>query len=149
MASRTTERSMANDASKQPVLLSGGNPQIPKGYGEAPVQAYLDAVPGWKRRVCRRLDALITQAIPDVKKAVKWNTPLYGVEEHHYVAGYHCMTKYVKVSFFQGAHRDPVPPGKSKQAHIRYLDIHEQDELDEVQFKTWVQQAAQLPGEKM
>ncbi|MET0183459.1 MAG: DUF1801 domain-containing protein [Caulobacterales bacterium] len=131
-----------------PVLLSGGNPQIPKGYGDAPVQAYIAAAPGWKREVATRLDALITKAVPGVKKAVKWNTPLYGVEEGVWFLGYHCFTNYVKVSFFAGASLHPQPPGKSKQAHVRYYDVRE-GALDEKQFAAWVKQASKLPGEKM
>lgn len=133
----------------QPVLLSGGNPQIAKGYGEAPVQAYIAAMPGWKSALGTRLDALITNAVPGVRKAVKWNSPLYGVEDNHWFLGIHVFAKYVKVAFFRGASLDPVPPGTSKQKEVRYLDIREDDELDEAQFTAWVKQAAALPGEKM
>ena len=133
----------------RPRLLSGGNPQIPKGYGDAPVQAYIAAMPGWKQDVGRRLDALITGALPEVRKAVKWNSPFYGVEEGVWFLGFHCMTKYVKVAFFRGAALDPVPPGPSKQAEVRYLDIRETDRIDEAQFVAWVRQAAELPGERM
>jgi len=135
--------------SEQPKLLSGGNPQIAKGYGDAPVQAYIDAAPGWKQDVCRRIDALIIAAVPRVLKAVKWNTPLYGVREHHYFIGYHCFTKYVKVTFMQGAQLDPLPPGASKQKDVRYLDVREDDDFDEKQFVQWVKAANKLPGEKM
>jgi hypothetical protein len=133
----------------KPKLLSGGNPQIAKGYGDAPVQAYIDAMPGWKRDVGRRLDALITRTVPGVRKAVKWNSPLYGVEDGVWFLGLHCFTKYVKVAFFRGASLRPVPPGTSKQKHVRYFDIHEDDQLDRAQFAAWVKQAAALPGEKM
>ncbi|CAN7447154.1 DUF1801 domain-containing protein [Bosea sp. LjRoot90] len=133
----------------QPVLLSGGNPQIAKGYGEEPVQAYIAAMPGWKSALGARLDALITSSVPDVRKAVKWNSPLYGVEEGHWFLGIHVFAKYVKVAFFRGASLDPVPPGTSKQKEVRYLDIREDDELDEARFTAWVKQAAALPGEKM
>ncbi|MBY4898901.1 DUF1801 domain-containing protein [Cupriavidus sp. AU9028] len=133
----------------KPRLLAGGNPQIPKGHGDAPVQAYIDAMPGWKSALGRRIDALITEAVPGVRKAVKWNSPLYGMEEQHWFLGIHCMTRYVKVAFFRGAELDPVPPGKSKQQHVRYLDIHEDDAFDEAQFTRWVKQASRLPGEKM
>jgi hypothetical protein len=133
----------------KPKLLSGGNPQIPKGYGDAPVQAYLAAMPGWKRDVGVRLDALIVRALPGVAKAVKWNTPLYGVDGESWFMSYHCFDRYVKVAFFRGASLDPVPPGASKQEHVRYLDIHEDDELDEARFIEWVRQASRLPGEKM
>lgn len=131
------------------VLLSGGNPQIPMGYGDAVVEAYLAAMPGWKQRVGRQLDAIITRTVPSVLKAVKWNTPMYGVEEHHYFLGFHCLTKYVKVSFMRGAELVPMPPGTSKQAAVRYLDIYEADTIDEAQFADWVQQASFLPGDKL
>lgn len=134
---------------RQPVLLSGGNPQIAKGYGEEPVQAYIAAMPGWKSPLGARLDALITSAIPGVRKAVKWNSPLYGMEDNYWFLGIHVFAKYVKVAFFRGAGLDPLPPGPSKQKEVRYLDIREDDELDEAQFTAWVKQAAALPGEKM
>lgn len=132
-----------------PVLLSGGNPRIPKGYGDAPVQAYIAAMPGWKSDVGRRLDAIIVRTVPGVNKAVKWNSPLYGMEDQHWFLGIHVFAKYVKVAFFRGASLDPLPPGKSKQKEVRYLDIHEDDPLDEDQFADWVKQASALPGEKM
>ncbi|HMO83803.1 MAG TPA: DUF1801 domain-containing protein [Lacipirellulaceae bacterium] len=130
-------------------LLSGGNPQIAKAAGDAPVQAYIAAMPGWKQRVGRRLDALIVAAVPGVQKAVKWNTPLYGVEDGLWFLSFHCFTRYVKVAFFRGASLRPVPPGASKQQHVRYLDVHEDEEIDEAQFTAWVQQASKLPGERM
>lgn len=133
----------------EPKLLSGGNPQIAKGYGEAPVQAYIAAMPGWKSALGSRLDKLITRAVPGVNKAVKWNSPLYGVEEGHWFLGIHCFNKYIKVAFFRGASLRPLPPGTSKQKEVRYLDIREDDELDEKQFAAWVKQASELPGEKM
>jgi hypothetical protein len=133
----------------KPPLLSGGNPQIAKAYGDAPVQAYIAAMPGWKSNVGRRLDALIERNVPDVRKAVKWNSPLYGVENQGWFLGIHCFTKYIKVAFFRGASLRPVPPGESKTKDTRYLDIHEDDELDEAQFAAWVKQASQLPGEWM
>lgn len=133
----------------QPVLLSGGNPQIAKGYGDAPVQAYIAAMPGWKSGLGRRLDAIIERTVPGVSKAVKWNSPFYGVEGQGWFLGIHCFTKYVKVAFFRGAALRPVPPGPSKQKEVRYLDIHEHDVFDEAQFADWVRQASQLPGEKM
>ncbi|MFT3998502.1 MAG: DUF1801 domain-containing protein, partial [Asticcacaulis sp.] len=114
-----------------PKLLSGGNPQIAKGYGDAPVQAYIAAMPGWKQDIGRRLDALIVEAVPEVSKAVKWNTPFYGFENLGWFVAFHCFTKYVKVTFFQGASLTPVPPGASKQAHVRYLDIYETAAFDE------------------
>ena len=133
----------------KPVLLSGGNPQIAKGYGDAPVQAYIAAMPGWKSDVGRRLDALIVRTVPGVHKAVKWNSPFYGVEDQGWFLGIHCFTKYVKVAFFRGTSLRPVPPGESKHKEVRYLDIHEDDQLDEAQFAAWVKQASQLPGERM
>ena len=133
----------------KPVLLSGGNPQIAKGYGDAPVQAYIAAMPGWKSGVGRRLDALITRTVPGVHKAVKYNSPLYGIEGQGWFLGIHVFTKYIKVAFFHGASLRPVPPGKSKQKEVRYLDIHEDDKLDEAQFTAWVKQASLLPGERM
>jgi hypothetical protein len=133
----------------KPVLLSGGNPQIPKGYGDAPVQAYIAAMPGWKSDVGRRLDAIIARTVPDVRKAVKWNSPMYGVEGRGWFLGIHVFTKYVKVAFFRGTSLRPVPPGESKHKEVRYLDIREDDPLDESQLTAWVKQASQLPGEKM
>ena len=132
-----------------PKLLSGENPQIPKGYGDAPVQAYIAAVPGWKRDVAARLDALITKAMPRVKKAVKWNSPFYGISDNVYFVSFHCFKNYVKVAFFNGASLKPMPPGTSKQKSVRYLDIREDDMLDEAQFTAWIKQAAKWPGEKM
>ncbi|KKC36631.1 histidine kinase [Devosia epidermidihirudinis] len=131
------------------VLLSGGNPQIAKGYGDEPVQAYIAAMPGWKQAVGKRLDALIEQAIPGVSKAVKWNTPFYGLEGQGWFLGFHCLTKYVKVSFTQGASLSPMPPGTSKQKDVRYLDIYENDEIDAAQFIDWVKQASLLPGDEI
>jgi hypothetical protein len=131
------------------VLLSGGNPQIPKGDGDAPVQAYIAAMPGWKRAVGKRLDALITAAVPKVTKAVKWNTPFYGLEGNGWFTAFHCFDKYIKVSFFRGTSLSPVPPGTSKQKEVRYLDVYEDPGLDEAQFKDWVKQASKLPGEKL
>lgn len=133
----------------EPVLLSGGNPQIAKGYGDAPVRAYIAAMPGWKSDVGRRLDALIERTVPDVRKAVKWNSPLYGREGQGWFLGIHCFTRYVKVAFFRGASLHPVPPGASRQKEVRYLDIHEDDRLDEALLADWVMQASQLPGERM
>jgi hypothetical protein len=133
----------------QPTLLSGGNPQIAKGYGDAPVQAYIAAMPGWKSDVGHRLDALITRTVPGVNKAVKWNSPLYGVEGQGWFLGIHCFTTYVKVAFFRGASLNPVPPEASKQKDVRYFHIRENDRLDEAQFAAWVEQASQLPGERM
>lgn len=138
---------MGNDAG--PKLLSGGNPQIAKGYGDAVVQSYIDAMPGWKQDIGRRIDALVTTAVPGVVKAVKWNSPFYGMEKDIWFLGFHCMTKYVKVAFFKGVQLAPLPPGASKQADVRYLDIYEDKPFDEAQFSDWVRQASALPGEKM
>jgi hypothetical protein len=140
---------MKSTKTKKPTLLSGGNPQIAKGHGDAPVQAYLAAMPGWKSDVGRRIDALIVRTIPAVNKAVKWNSPLYGIEGQGWFLSLHCFTKYVKVAFFRGRSLEPIPPGESKQKDVRYLDIYENDVLDEERFTHWIQQASQLPGEKM
>lgn len=137
-----------NNAAK-PKLLSGGNPQIAKDDGDAPVQAYIAAMPGWKRDVGRRVDAIVAKTVPNVRKAVKWNSPLYGIEEGHWFLSFHCFAKYVKVAFFRGADLRPVPPGESTQKDVRYLDIREDDPIDEAQFARWVKQACDLPGEKM
>lgn len=162
MAKTTTTSSTPKEAARKVIpkatrpkgpakvkLLSGGNPQIAKGYGEAPVQAYLQAIPDWKREVAVRLDALITCAFPKVQKAVKWNTPMYGTDEKSFFMGFHMITKYVKVAFFHGALLKPMPPDASTQKKVRYLHIHEHDKLNEKQFIAWVKQAAMIPGEKM
>lgn len=135
-------------AKKSPKLLSGDNPQIAKGYGDAPVKAYIAAIPGWKRDVAKRIDAIIAKTVPGVKKAVKWNSPLYGVEEGIWFVSFHCFTNYVKVTFFKGTSLKPVPAGPSKHQTVRYYDIRE-GEFDEKLFTGWVKQAAKLPGEKM
>jgi hypothetical protein len=147
-AAAKPRRTAAKPQSGKAVLLSGGNPQIAKGYGDAPVQAYIAAMPGWKRDAGRRLDALIARTVPGVAKAVKWNSPFYGVEEGVWFLSFHCFAKYVKVAFFRGASLHPVPPGASKHKQVRYLDIYE-DQLDEAQFAAWVKQASRLPGERM
>jgi hypothetical protein len=128
-----------------PKLLSGGNPQIPKGDGDAPVQAYIAAMPGWKHEAGRRLDALIARTVPGVKKAVRWNSPFYGVEGKGWFLGVHCLTKYIKVAFFNGASLRPVPPVESKKEGVRYVHLFE-GEFDEAQLAEWVRQAAELPG---
>ncbi len=132
-----------------PELLAGGNPRIPKGEGDAPVQAYLDAMPGWKQDVGRRLDRLVVATVPGVQKAVKWNTPFYGVAGGGWFLAFHCYPRYVKVTFFRGTSLDPVPPGPSKTAETRYLDIREDGPFDEDQFVSWVEQASRLPGERL
>ena len=128
------------------VLLSGGNPQIAKGDGDAPVQAYIAALPGWKPAVAQRLDALIMRTVPDVRKAMKWNSPFYGIEGQGWFLGIHAFTRYLKVAFFRGASLRPIPPGESKQKEVRYLDIREEDRLDEALVASWIRQAAALPG---
>ncbi len=133
-------------AAKPVMLLLGGNPQIAKGDGDAPVQAYIAAMPGWKRDLGKRLDALIVRSVPDVRKAVKWNSPFYGIEGQGWFLSLHVFTRYVKVTFFRGASLSPVPPGASKHKDVRYLDIHEGDRLDEAQLAAWIRQAAALPG---
>jgi hypothetical protein len=133
----------------EPRLLSGGNPQIAKGDGDAPVQAYIAAMPGWKSDVGRRLDALIEGAVPGVRKAVRWNSPFYGAGDEGWFLSFHCLTRYVKVAFFKGAALHPVPPGASKQNDVRYLDIRENDPLDDARFADWVKQASQLPGQNL
>lgn len=130
----------------EPKLLSGGNPQIPKGDGDEPVEAYLAAMPDWKEDVGRRLDGLITEVVPDVRKAVRWNSPFYGSQDGGWFTSFHCFTKYVKVTFFDGAALDPLPPETSKDPNTRYLHVYEDGELDEAQFRDWIAQAAALPG---
>lgn len=145
---KTEQKSQSGRVAK-PALLAGGNPQIAKADSDAPVQAYIAAMPGWKREVARCLDALIVRSVPGVRKAVKWNSPLYGVEGQGWFLGIHTFTNYVKVAFFRGTSLRPVPPGESKSKDTRYLDIHEDDELDEARLAAWVMQASQLPGERM
>ncbi|AYG62702.1 DUF1801 domain-containing protein [Rhizobium jaguaris] len=156
MASKAPERSAKvakkttiKRVAEEPALLAGGNPQIAKADGDAPVQAYIAALPGWKGDVGRRLDALIARTVPGVHKAVKWNSPLYGIEGGGWFLGIHTFTNYVKVAFFRGTSLRPVPPGESKSKDTRYLNIREDDQLDEAQLAAWVKQASQLPGERM
>ncbi|MCV3735632.1 DUF1801 domain-containing protein (plasmid) [Rhizobium sp. TRM96647] len=146
---KTGKGAEATGAENGPVLLSGGNPQIAKGYGDAPVQAYIAAMPGWKSAAGRRIDALIVAAVPEVTKAVKWNSPFYGLEGQGWFLSLHCFTKYIKVAFFRGTALDPVPPEASKSGDTRYFHIHEGEALDEEQFSGWVTQASRLPGEKL
>lgn len=149
-AAKTRKANPPTKTGAGPTLLSGGNPQIAKGYGEAPVQAYIAAMPGWKSEVWRRLDGLITRAVPGVRKAVKWNSPLYGAAGgDDWFLGVHCFDKYIKVAFFNGTALRPIPPGTSKQDTVRYLDIRENDPVDEQQFRAWVKQASSMPGERM
>ncbi|UGY10575.1 DUF1801 domain-containing protein [Phyllobacterium pellucidum] len=130
----------------EPKLLSGGNPQIAKADGDAPVQAYIAAMPGWKSEAGRRLDALIARTVPDVRKAVKWNSPLYGIEGQGFFLGVHCFDKYIKVAFFHGASLHPMPPVESKDKNTRYFHIHENDAINEEELAAWIRQAAALPG---
>jgi hypothetical protein len=139
----------ASGKGTKPKLLSGGNPQIAKGYGDAPVQAYIAAMPGWKRDIGARLDALIVRTVPGVRKAVKWNSPFYGVEGQGWFLSFHVFTRYVKVTFFRGASLSPVPPVASKHEGVRYFHIHEDDEIDQAQLADWVRQASELPGERL
>ena len=144
---KTSAKPKPGASKAKPVkLLSGGNPQIAKADGDAPVQAYIAGMPGWKRDLGKRLDALIVRNVPNVRKAVKWNSPLYGIEGQGWFLGFHTFTHYVKVAFFRGMSLRPVPPGASKGKDTRYIDIHEDDQLDEAQMATWVKQAAALPG---
>jgi hypothetical protein len=137
---------MTAKKTRKPALLSGGNPQIAKADGDAPVQRYISAMPGWKRDAGRRLDALIVRSVPGVRKAVKWNSPFYGVEGRGWFLSFHVFTRYVKVTFFRGTSLRPVPPGASKHKEVRYVDIHEGDEVDGEQMAAWVKQAAALDG---
>lgn len=136
-------------AAAKPRLLSGGNPQIAKGDGDAAVQAYIAAMPGWKQDVGRRLDALIVRAVPNVRKAVRWNTPFYGIEGQGWFLGFHCITKYVKVAFLKGSGLRPLPPVASKDPNARYFHVHENEELDEELIMSWVRQASELPGDPL
>jgi hypothetical protein len=131
---------------KAVVLLSGGNPQIAKADGPEPVEAYITALPGWKSALGKRIDRVIERALPQVKKAVKWNSPIYGVDGQSWFLGMHAFTRYLKLAFFRGAVLRPPPPGTSKDPNTRYLDLHEHDTLDEAQLERWVKQAAALPG---
>ncbi len=136
----------ASSVAAKPVLLAGGNPQIAKADGDPPVQAYIAAMPGWKSDVARHLDALIVRTVPGVRKAVKWNSPFYGIEGQGWFLNFHTYTNYVKVAFFRGTSLRPVPPGESKHKEVRYLDIRENERLDDAQMVTWIRQAAALPG---
>ena len=146
-AAKRARGSAVKRAGGKPKLLSGGNPQIAKADGDAPVQAYIAAMPGWKREVGRRLDALIVRTVPGVRKAVRWNSPFYGVEGRGWFLGLHCITKYVKVAFFRGTSLRPVPPVESTHKEVRYFHIHEGEELDEELVASWVRQASELPGD--
>jgi hypothetical protein len=144
---KAAKKPAAKRVATKPKLLSGGNPQIAKADGDAPVQAYIAAMPGWKREVGRRLDALIVRTVPGARKAVRWNTPFYGIEGQGWFIAFHCITNYVKVTFFRGTSLRPVPPVESKVKDVRYFHIHEDDQLDEELVANWIRQAAELPGE--
>lgn len=146
---RKIEPGSSKPAGGEVTLLSGGNPQIAKGDGDAPVQAYIAAMPGWKQDVGRSLDALISKAVPGVAKAVKWNSPFYGAGDGTWFASFHCFDRYVKVAFFKGSSLAPLPPTGSKQKDVRYVHVHEGEAMDEALFSDWARQAARLPGEKM
>lgn len=148
---RTTSKPAKPAAAKtdKPKLLAGGNPQIPKGEGDAPVQAYIAAMPGWKSGIGRRIDDIVVRTVPGVRKAVKWNSPLYGMDGQSWFLSLHCMTRYIKVAFLRGASLSPMPPVASKHPHVRYLHIAEDEPFDEKQFKRWVKAASKLPGERM
>jgi len=134
-------------AKAKPRLLAGGNPQIGKGDGDAPVRSYIAAIPaGWKRDLARQLDALIVRHVPGVTRAVKWNSPFYGVEGQGWFLSFHCFTKYIKVMFFKGGSLQPPPPRESKNPEVRCIDIHEQEPVDEKQFASWLKQASRIPG---
>jgi hypothetical protein len=148
----TKRRRVSQEAAETPTpaapkLLAGGNPQIAKGDGDGPVQAYIAAVPaGWKRDACAQIDRLVTQAVPGVRKAVRWNSPFHGSQDGGWVLSYHCMTRYVKIAFFDGASLRPPPPVESKSPKVRYLHVSQDEPLDEKRFTAWVKQASRLPG---
>lgn len=146
-SANSTKQTAPEQVAAKPKLLSGGNPQIAKGDGDAPVQSFIEAMPGWKRDIGRRLDALIAGAVPDVRKAVRWNSPFYGIEGQGWFLSYHCFTKYVKVTFLNGASLRPLPPVESKHEDVRYFHISENDQLDEELLARWIRQASELPGE--
>jgi hypothetical protein len=148
-AAKKTPKTSAKKAARKrakPARLAGGNPQIAMGDGDAPVRAYLEAMPGWKREVGRKLDSLIAAAVPKVRKAVKWNSPFYGMEALGWFLSFHCYTDYVKVAFFSGGSLKPRPPGESTQQAVRYLDIHKNEAIDAKRFSAWAKQASRLPG---
>ena len=145
-SARVATKAARKPVPAKPALLAGGNPQIAKADGDAPVQAYIAAMPGWKRDAGRRLDVLIVRTVPGVRKAVKWNSPFYGVEGQGWFLSFHTFTNFIKVTFFRGTSLRPVPPGESKLEKVRYLDIHGDDPLDEARLAKWIRQAAALPG---
>lgn len=145
-ATKAKKKIPARRATAKPRLLAGDNPQIAKGDGDAPVQAYIKAIPGWKQDVARRLDSIVTRTVPELRKAVKWNSPFYGVEGKGWFLSLHCFTKYVRLGFFNGTSMRPMPPGASSIPNLRYLDIRENDVLDEAQCVKWIKQASRMPG---
>lgn len=146
-SAKVSRKATAKPTASKPRLLSGGNPQIAKADGDAPVQAYIAAIPGWKRHVARRLDALIVRTVPNVRKAVRWNSPFYGIEGQGWFLSFHCITKYLKVAFFRGASLRPLPPVESKHKEVRYFHLYENDPIDENLLANWITQASKLPGE--
>ncbi|WP_394828082.1 DUF1801 domain-containing protein [Pendulispora albinea] len=148
-AAKKGAKTKAPPAGAKPVLLSGGNPRIAKDEGDAPVQAYIAAMPGWKRGLGRRLDALIVRTVPRVRKAVRWNSPFYGIEGQGWFLTFHCFAQYVKVTFLRGRSLLPRPPVASKHPNVRYFHIHEDDSLDEELLANWIQQASELPGDPL
>jgi hypothetical protein len=150
MPTRTAKKPATKPkAGAKPVLLSGGNPQVAKADGDAPVQAYIAAIPDWKRDAARKLDALIVRTVPNVRKAVRWNSPFYGVDGQGWFLSYHCFTKYLKVVFLRGKSLRPLPPVESKDPNTRYFHIHEKDALAEKLLADWIKQAAEIPGDKL
>jgi hypothetical protein len=148
-SAKVAKKAAAKRVAAEPTLLAGGNPQIAKADGDAPVQEYIDAMPRWKRDVGQRLDALIERTVPDVRKAVRWNSPFYGVEDQGWFLSYHCFTKYVKVTFLNGASLRPLPPVESKHEDVRYLHIPDDNEIDEELVMSWIRQASELPGDPL
>ena len=145
----SAKKQSASGSGGSPKLLSGGNPQIPKGDGDAPVRAYIAAMPGWKRRVGEDLDGLIGRTVPEVRRAVRWNSPFYGIEGRGWFLSFHCFTKYIKVTFLNGASLSPAPPVESKDERVRYLHLHEGDPVESAQLTQWIRQASELPGDEL
>ena len=149
MAARRKASAAPRRPSVRPKVLAGGNPQVAKGSGEAPVRAYLAALTGWKKAAGRKIDAAISRCVPNVSKAVRYNSPMYGLDGRTWFASFHCFDAYIKVTFFRGTQLDPVPPVGSKVPRVRYFHVHETDRLEDTPFATWVKQASELPGEKV
>jgi hypothetical protein len=148
-AKRRAKKQTPQSATDAPKLLSGGNPQIPKGDGPEPVRAYIAAMPGWKRAVGGRIDALAEACVPDVQRAVRWNSPFYGIEGQGWFLSLHCFTHYVKLTFLNGGQLEPLPPEASKYPAVRSLHLREGDDLEDPQLEAWMRQAARLPGDKL